>query len=297
MAKVKSTRKSLTGILQSQNSHQTLPEQFDRKLQEAKRLEELRKAAAKTAVFGVPLTSSCPTLVCDCMAYIRERGMRTEGLFRIPGDTDTVNVLKERYEKGEKSNVLATMRLDIHDVGTLFKLFFRVLPEPLLPTSHYDRLMDSVRHEGGTREEVVAGVLAVVRDIPSPQRECLGMIIHFLREVTLLEQYNKMTPANLATCFAPTLLRAPDSTDAQQAFMDMSAAIGALNILIRDHEPLPTPLAAEIARNTMYNPPPASSASLLPGNSATKPPPGMAARSPSVYVGSPPGMDKPPGFE
>lgn len=294
-------------------------------MQELRRLEELKQtqlAATKRAVFGVPLDSSCPILVCDCKAYIEAHGMKTEGLFRIPGDTDTVNVLKSKYEQDAKSNVLSTMRLDIHDVGTLFKLYFRMLPEPLLPTSHYDRLMDSVRAEG-SREEVVEGVMEVVRGIPSPQRECLGFIIHFLREVTALEQYNKMTPANLATCFAPTLLRAPDSTDAQQAFMDMSAAIGALNILIRHPEPLPQPSQEEIAKNTMYinpnapampPPPPSPPAPPLPppqlgipggysnstpGNSQTKPPPGISGRSPSIYVSSsmPPGMDRPPGFD
>jgi hypothetical protein len=277
-ARAKSKRLSLTSLLRAG------PEEFDRELQEKRRLDALK---AIKGVFGVPLKTSAPRLLCDCMSFIQAHGMSTEGIFRIPGQQDTVDAMRAAFEKDENRNVLAEMKCDAHDVATLFKTYFRMLPEPLLPVSHYDRLMDSVRAEHNSKEELVKAVMSVVKDVPSPQRECLGLIIHFLKQVAANAEVNKMTPANLATCFAPSLLRAPEGASAQQALMDMSAAIGALNILIRNPEELPQPDADEIKKNTKYK---IASVKVAPP-APVAPPPGMLAGPP------PPGMSKPPGFD
>jgi len=275
-SRAKSKRMSMTALLRAG------PEDFDRDLQEARRLEALKNIKG---VFGVPLKSSAPRLVCDCLAFIEAHGLNTEGIFRIPGQQDTVDAMRAAYEKDESRNVLGEFKCDNHDVATLFKTFFRMLPQPLVPVSHYDLLMDSVRQEHQTKEDLVAAVMHVVHDIPSPQRECLGLIIHFLKKVAARSDINKMTPANLATCFAPSLLRAPDGASAQQALMDMSAAIGALNILIRSPSELPQPDPEEVKKNTKYK----VASVRMP--SPVAPPPGMFAGPP------PPGMGKPPGFD
>ena len=236
-------------------------------------------------VFGVPLRCAAPRILCDCISFIEAHGLKTEGIFRVPGQQDTVDSLRAAFEKDENRNVLGEMSCENHDVATLFKTYFRMLPEPLLPISHYDMLMESVRTEHKSKEDLVAAVMNVARDIPSPQRECLGLIIHFLKKVATYSEINKMTPANLATCFAPSLLRAPEGASAQQALMDMSAAIGALNILIRHPDDLPMPDPAEIKRNTKYKVESVKAAAPL------APPPGMFAGPP------PPGMSKPPGFD
>jgi hypothetical protein len=221
------------------------------------------------------------------MAYIEAHGLRTEGIFRVPGQQDTVDAMRAAFEKDESRNVLGEMSCESHDVATLFKTYFRMLPEPLLPISHYDLLMESVRAEHKSKEELVNAVMGVARDIPSPAKECLGLIIHFLKKVAAQSEVNKMTPANLATCFAPSLLRAPEGASAQQALMDMSAAIGALNILIRNPQDLPMPDPEEIRKNTKYR----IASVRLP--SPVAPPPGM-------FAAPPPGMSnmsKPPGFD
>ena len=257
------------------------PEEFDRELQESRRVESLKRVKG---VFGVPLRHSAPRVLCDCMAYITAHGMQVEGIFRIPGHQDTVDALRAMYEKNEAANVLGDMKCEPHDVATLFKTYFRMLPEPLLPVSHYDHLMESVRMEHKTKDDMIAAVMDVLNTVPSPQRECLGLIIHFLKKVSNHSDANKMTPANLATCFAPSLLRAPEGSSAQQALMDMSAAIGALNILIKDHHQLAMPSAEEIAKNTKYHIP------------VLAPPPGFSMGAPPG-MGSPPGMGAPPGMQ
>lgn len=157
-----------------------------------------------------PPLAGAPRIVCDCISYITANGLEVEGIFRIPGEQDTVDALKFAYEKDESRNVLAEMKVEAHDVATLFKLYFRMMPEPLIPTTHYDPILDAVRSEHSTKEELVQSVYKVVQSIPSPNRECFALLLQFLRKVASRQEQNKMTPANLATCFAPSLLRAPD---------------------------------------------------------------------------------------
>jgi len=259
------------------------PEEFDPEIQEKKRIEALKNIKG---VFGVPLKTAAPRVLCDCIAYITAHGMNVEGIFRVPGEQDTVDALKAAYEKDENRNVLQEMKVEPHDVGTLFKLYFRMMPEPLIPTSHYDLILDSVRMEHKTKEDLINSVNKVANSLPSPNKECLGLILTFLKQVAANSEINKMTPANLATCFAPSLLRAPETSSAQQALMDMSGAIGALNILIKHPDNLPQPSQKEIKQNTKYVDPNA------PPPAVVIPPPGLMMKTTggSSVPGPPPGL-------
>lgn len=243
-----------------------------------------RSAVNLDGVFGVELVSSTPTLVCDCIAYLRANGMDTEGVYRIPGDSNTVDFLKAEYEKhngaDDTHDVLTNggSTMSVHDVATLCKMFFRELPSPLVPHTHYDVLMDAVRTEHASKEELIKATVDVVRSLPDPNKSLLGMLLNFLSELSQNSEVNKMTPANLATCFAPSLLRAPDDADPTQALMDMSTAIGALNILIKVADVLDKPDPQHVLDNTLF----------VAKVAELKPPPGMG--NGVVSVDAPPGM-------
>lgn len=232
--------------------------------------------------FGVPLKSAAPQVICDCIEYIKFNGIDVEGIFRIPGQQDMVELLKIEYNEKEGTDILSKHKLEVHDVATLFKSYFRSLPTPLVPFDHYETLMNSVRSKHETKEALVLAVQDAVLAIPSPERECLGYIIKFLKEISLHSETNKMNPANLATCFAPSLLAAPIDISPQQALMDMSSAIGALNVLIKSPDDLPQPSSQLIQQNTLYKPP------------KVEPPPGLFGAG--AAGGPPPGLDAPPGL-
>lgn len=109
------------------------PEAFQRELDEKRKLE---KMGGVKGVFGVPLVSPCPQILCDCVAYVLANGMSTEGVFRIPGQQDVVDFLRSEYEKysSEGKDILGMHKgkFDIHDIATLFKTYFRQLPDPLV---------------------------------------------------------------------------------------------------------------------------------------------------------------------
>lgn len=43
-----------------------------------------------------------PVLVEQCVCFIREHGLKEEGLFRAPGQTNHVRELQDAFDRGEK---------------------------------------------------------------------------------------------------------------------------------------------------------------------------------------------------
>ncbi|GBG35050.1 Rho GTPase activating protein, putative [Hondaea fermentalgiana] len=228
------------------------PDAFDAEIQEHKRLEALKEVRG---VFGVVINSETPIVVCDCIAFLRAQGMYTEGVFRIPGQQDIVDALKFRYvQENEDEDVLSAIPCEVNDVATLLKSYFRWLPEPAFPYENYDDILDTCRTPKASKEELEDAVFEAMENVQSPNRECICLLIQFLREVAQFEEINKMSPANLATCFAPSLLRAPDTVSPEQALMDMGPAIGVLVTLIRSDRPLFLPPKEQVRASTKHKP-------------------------------------------
>lgn len=236
------------------------PEAFNAEIQEVKRLEALKEVKG---VFGVVLNTETPVVVVDCITFLRAQGMYTEGLFRIPGQQDVVDALKFRYVQEKNEDVLNKIPCEVNDVATLLKSYFRWLPEPIVPRESYDDVLDTCRVSHPTKAALEDAVFESVKRLQSPNRECFCLLIQFLREVAQFEQYNKMSPANLATCFAPSLLRAPEEVSPEQALMDMSPAIGVLCVLIRGDKSLFVPSKDQVKLVVKHKP------------KSVLPPPGM----------------------
>lgn len=132
-------------------------------------------------------------------------------MFRIPGNLDVVNLLKEKYntkfslpelKQSSKFSVLNKHKPapSVNDVASLLKLFFTELPEPLVPKPITNAMLEITRLNLTPQEECnFLGKL--VKRIPSPNRECLGLLVSFLRELCAFRKFNHMSSDNLATCF------------------------------------------------------------------------------------------------
>lgn len=118
------------------------------------------------------LQRTVPVLVEQCACFIRELGLKEEGLFRAPGQTNHVRELQDAFDRGEKpvfdrcgsrrrdfmycsmlSHYLCGIlcfhvhplfshsSTDVHTVASLLKLYIRELPEPIIPFSKYAQLL------------------------------------------------------------------------------------------------------------------------------------------------------------
>eukprot|EP00968_Pinguiococcus_pyrenoidosus_P009365 scaffold731_cov261-Pinguiococcus_pyrenoidosus.AAC.111 len=164
----------------------------------------LKETVEAGAVFGRPLEQKdgTPQLVVDCIAYLDAYGLYEKGLFRVPGNAERINDMKQTFDAGEQ--VVFEPPVEVNDVGAIFKLYFRLLPEPLIPSAHFHEFLDATKEQ----DKFASAVKSIVdASFPTINRGVLRLLLAFLSRVERLESVNMMTADNLGIVFAPNILR------------------------------------------------------------------------------------------
>lgn len=166
---------------------------------------------AKKGYFGMPLqhvvdadaSVKIPKLITLAVEYIEARAMRVEGIYRLSGSRTDIDVYKERFNSGEDVNF--SEESDPHAVAGVLKLYLRELPEPLLTYSRYQDFIDCM----AVKDHALK--LRYMRYLLSTLDETTITILKYLMKhlyrVNELSDINKMALHNLATVFAPNLLK------------------------------------------------------------------------------------------
>ncbi|XP_013395393.1 N-chimaerin [Lingula anatina] len=170
-------------------------------------------------VFGTDLTTlvkthqrHVPVVVERCIKEIENRGLSAEGLYRVAGFHDDVEAIKMAFDKDvENADISSKKYDDINTIGSVLKLYFRLLPIPLLTFETYPKFLEAVKKEGISASERLQVVKCAVNLLPPSHYHTLKFLMKHLQKVTEKKSVNMMGPENLATVFAPTLLRSPDS--------------------------------------------------------------------------------------
>lgn len=133
-------------------------------------------------------------------SVLKLKGTSAEGIFRVPGFIDEVQLLRTRIEKGQYSLEGIS---DPSTPASLFKLWFRELAEPVIPHSFYERCL----MVGSDVDEAIR----ILDELPTHNRNVLKYLIKFLQVVgdPRYQAKTKMTISNLAMVFAPNVLRCP----------------------------------------------------------------------------------------
>lgn len=166
---------------------------FGQKLEETVRYERR---------FGNKLA---PMLVEQCVDFIRQRGLQEEGLFRLPGQANLVKELQDAFDCGEKPSF--DCNTDVHTVASLLKLYFRELPEPVIPFHNYNEFLTCAKVLSKDEETGMKELRKLVNSLPPVNYNLLKYICRFLDEVQSSSGVNKMSVQNLATVFGPNILR------------------------------------------------------------------------------------------
>lgn len=160
-----------------------------------------------------PPEQQVPMIVRKAIEHLDTKGVKVEGLFRIPGSKARIAELRERIDAG--LDVELTEDTNPHDVACLLKEFFRSLPEPLLTKELYYPFLSTTKFENPGRRRDALRLLCVL--LPQPNRDTLKELLQFLSRVALHsygmilidgteESGNRMTEQNLATVLGPNLL-------------------------------------------------------------------------------------------
>ncbi|XP_017320199.1 rho GTPase-activating protein 22 isoform X1 [Ictalurus punctatus] len=180
-------------------------------------------------------TRLAPLLVEQCVDFIREQGLKEEGLFRMPGQANLVKELQDAFDCGDKP--LFDSNTDVHTVASLLKLYLRELPEPVIPFNKYEDFLTCAQLLLKDEEVGLSELAKQVSTLPQANYNLLKYICKFLDEVQSYANENKMSVQNLATVFGPNILRAK-MEDPVSMMEGTSQVQHLMTVLISEHERL-----------------------------------------------------------
>ncbi|PWN51184.1 hypothetical protein IE53DRAFT_368281 [Violaceomyces palustris] len=151
-------------------------------------------------------------LVFLCNALLALDALKTEGIFRIAGDFDSVTELRVRIERGHYS--LAGLvsgagrdaddgsKGDVSVVASVFKIWLRELEQPLIPLGMYNQCVAAA-------EQSPSRCIEMVARLPKINRRVVLFVISFLQLFTQpsVVKETKMGTESLSLVFAPNFFR------------------------------------------------------------------------------------------
>lgn len=176
-------------------------------------LQSLReKGYIKDQVFGCALAALCerekspvPRFVQQCIRAVEARGLDIDGLYRISGNLATIQKLRYKVDHDERLDLDDGRWEDVHVITGALKLFFRELPEPLFPFSHFRQFIAAIKLQDQAQRSRC--VRDLVRSLPSPNHDTLRLLFQHLCRVVEHGEQNRMSVQSVAIVFGPTLLR------------------------------------------------------------------------------------------
>lgn len=171
-----------------------------------------------------------PLFFRKCISFLTQFGIEEEGLYRVSGSKLAVRQLQKRFLTEGPTFELDASVDDVHTVASLVKQYLRELPEDLLQVTVKEYLyctevpmagdvsgggyMAPTRHEmihssAGSRNDYERNVLEQIQGDLWNLNPLNFALLHFLiRHLWLVQQSsssNRMTLANVALIFSPTL--------------------------------------------------------------------------------------------
>ena len=197
---------------------------------------------------AVPLPTSSagtprlPRVLREATSFVlMDQNIKTEGIFRVNARAVTVDVLKEAYDRGQKfivwregqcvstfshwkegygdvmvEDVEQTEGFGLFPAAGLIKRWYAELRHPIFTESCYSQL-EWLFGDGQNTVEVSSLRDLICLDAEWPllsrtSRQIMYMhLLPLLSKVAEYQDWNQMTPYNLAVCFAPNLVRGRDA--------------------------------------------------------------------------------------
>ncbi|XP_040907624.1 rho GTPase-activating protein 31 [Toxotes jaculatrix] len=173
--------------------------------------QKSKKKGSENA-FGCDLTEhlqnsgqDVPQVLKKCAEFIEEYGI-VDGIYRLSGVTSNIQRLRQEFCSEACPDLTKEVYLqDIHCVGSLCKLYFRELPNPLLTYELYSKFTEVVSVQGD--HERLLYIQKVIKELPTSHFRTLEYLTKHLAHLATLSTQTNMHTRNLALVWAPNLLR------------------------------------------------------------------------------------------
>ncbi|XP_026183805.1 rho GTPase-activating protein 31 [Mastacembelus armatus] len=164
-----------------------------------------------------------PQVLKKCAEFIEKYGI-VDGIYRLSGITSNIQRLRQEFCSEACPDLTKEVYLqDIHCVGSLCKLYFRELPNPLLTYELYSKFTEAVSVQGD--HERLLYLQRIIRELPTPHFRTLEYLTKHLAHLATLSTKTNMHTRNLALVWAPNLLRSKDidssSSNGDMAFQEV----------------------------------------------------------------------------
>uniref|UniRef100_A0A8C7HKG3 Rho GTPase activating protein 9 n=1 Tax=Oncorhynchus kisutch TaxID=8019 RepID=A0A8C7HKG3_ONCKI len=143
------------------------------------------KGLIKDQVFGCHLEMLCereknnvPRFVRLCTEAVERRGLETDGIYRVSGNLAVIQKLRFLVNH-EKLNLEQSEWEDIHVITGALKLFFRELPEPLVPYGFFTDILETVKMSDYL--DKVDRLKSLVLSMPPPNQDTMRFMFSHLK--------------------------------------------------------------------------------------------------------------------
>uniref|UniRef100_A0A3B4TKP5 Rho GTPase activating protein 32a n=1 Tax=Seriola dumerili TaxID=41447 RepID=A0A3B4TKP5_SERDU len=196
-----------------------------------------------------------PQVVKSCAEFIEKHGV-VDGIYRLSGISSNIQKLRHEFDSEQIPDLSRDVfRQDIHSVGSLCKLYFRELPNPLLTYQLYDRFSEAV--SAATDEERLVKIHNVIQQLPPPHYRTLEFLMRHLSHLATFSSITSMHTKNLAIVWAPNLLRSRQIESAcfsgTAAFMEVRIQSVVVEFILNNTEALFSPKLNAIIRESTGN--------------------------------------------
>ncbi|CAG8789935.1 3107_t:CDS:2, partial [Gigaspora rosea] len=175
-----------------------------------------------------------PLILMKCAEAIeRNGGLESQGIYRVSGVQSNIQKLRALFDRNTEAVDLSAEEssLDINNITSVLKLWFRELPDPLFPREMYQNFINAAKTPDERKR--VLDLHECVNNLPDPNYSTLKylmghlhkyLFIYFPNIFLTLRQFltevfhcrivqnqdkNKMSVQNLGIVFGPTLMGSP----------------------------------------------------------------------------------------
>ncbi|CDS01327.1 hypothetical protein [Sporisorium scitamineum] len=202
-----------------------------------------KSKAAPAPLYGRPLMElmereghSVPTAVERMFAEIEARGLREQGIYRIPGSKSAVENLRRAWDQQPAETVdLSTGEFsDIHTIAGAVKTWLRELPEPLITFDSYD---DLIATDAMDNDDRLYAMRDIIWKMPKCHFDVLRRTAEHLARVVEEAEVNKMLAHNVALVFGTSLLNpTPGPSSDAISFGNLGKAANVVKTIVTMHE-------------------------------------------------------------
>eukprot|EP01080_Neovahlkampfia_damariscottae_P011330 gene11330-4142_t len=146
-----------------------------------------------------------PLFLIRGLDFIKEKGIKSEGIFRIAAAKTDLLKIKDKLNSKETIDFSQIeKKYGIEIISDLVKLFLRELPEPICTFECYDMFLAVTKNKEEKERKLL--LKKVLNYLPSSNKKILSHLCLTLHEISQNSKINKMTTTNLAVVFSPNIL-------------------------------------------------------------------------------------------